>query len=328
MSRRLIVSFFALALPAFPQLLPDHIMEAKLKSTTPAPVAAADNAVWTELGLQDSGVGAYESPKGNYTLTLYRVQDPTSALAAFDWRRPADAHASKIATNAAETSDGLISGAGNYLAIWKGHKPTPEEFNGVMLTIPKFQHGNLPALPGFVPTEERQPNSERYILGPASLAKFYPGIPPSAAAFHLSAEGETAVYGKNGAVKLVIFSYPTFEAARKQAVELGKIPGALTKRTGQLVAVTLNPSSADEAERVLSRVKYQAEVTVAEKPPSRKDNPIDLLWHIVLLIGILIVFCALSGLAFGALRQLFHRFGPGEDGESMLMLHLDDRRKV
>jgi hypothetical protein len=313
----------ALALPALPQLLPDHIMEAKLKSTAPAPVAAADQPVWNELGLQDSGTGFYEAPNGKYTLTLYRVQDPTAALAAYDWQRPADARPNKLAPLAADTPDGMIVGAGNYLALWKGHKPTPEELNGIMLTIPRYQHGNLPGLPGFMPGEGLKSNSERYIIGPATLARFYPEIPPSAAAFHLSGEAESAQFGPT---KLIIFSYPTFEIARKQAAVLGKIPGAITKRSGQLVAVTVNPPDADQAEHVLSRVRYQADVTVPEKPPTKKDNPVNLLLNIALLVLILIVFCALSGLAFGGMRQLFHRFGPGDDGESMLTLHLNDRR--
>jgi hypothetical protein len=174
-----------------------------------------------------------------------------------------------------------------------------------------------------MPEQGLHRNSERYIIGPATLARFYPEISPSLAAFHFSAEAETA---QLGTVKLILFSYPTFEIARKQAVELAKIPGALTKRSGQLVAVTVHPTNLDEAEQVLSRIRYQAEVTVPEKPPTKKDNPVNLLLNIALLVLILIVFCALSGLAFGGLRQLFNRFGPGDEGEAMLTLHLNDRR--
>jgi len=145
------------------------------------------------------------------------------------------------------------------------------------------------------------------------------------AAFHLNGEAQTGIFGKDGGIRLALFSYPTFEIARKREVEFAKIPGAVTKRTGPLVAVTINPSNPDEAERVLSRVRYQAAVTLPQKPPSPKDNPGNLLLNVALLIGILIVFCAISGLAFGALRQLFRRVVPAEDGESMVMLHLSDR---
>ena len=314
----------ALALPAMPQILPERIGDSHLASKAPAP--NTDPAIWNELGLEDSGKGTYEGPAGRYTLTLYRVQDPTAALAAFDWQRPPDAKRGTLAPPlAAETPDSLTVGSGNYLLIWNGHKATPEELNAILLTVPKYRHGGLPALPGFLPATGLRANSERYIVGPESLARFYPEIPPSAAAFHLSAEAETAVFGPNGAVRLIIFSYPTFGIARRQLAEFEKIPGAMAKRTGPLVAVAVHPPDADEAERVLSRVKYQAEVTLPEKPPSPKDNPANLLLNIALLIGILIVFCAVSGLAFGAIRQLFRRIGPSDDGESMVMLHLSDR---
>ena len=306
-----------------PQLLPERIGDNHLASKAPAPTP--DPAIWTELGLEDSGTGTYDGPAGRYNLTLYRVQDPTAALAAFDWQRPPDAKRGTLAPLAAETPDSLTVGSGNYLLLWKGHKATPEELNAILLAVPRYQHGGLPALPSFLPASGLRANSERYIVGPASLAKFYPGISPSMAAFHLSAEAETAVFGQNGSVRLIVFAYPTFGIARKQLAEFEKIPGAIAKRTGPLVAVTVHPPDPDEAERVLSRVRYQAEVTLPEKPPSPRDNPGNLLLNIALLIGILIVFCAISGLAFGAIRQLFRRIGPSDDGESMVMLHLSDR---
>jgi hypothetical protein len=312
-----------LALPAAAELLPDRIGADQLKAKAPAPIT--DQAVWSELGLEDSGQGTYEGPNGKYTLTLYRVQDPTAALAAFDWQRPPDAKPDKIAPLATQDSGTTTIASGNYLLIWKGHKATPEELNHILLTVPKYQGGNLPTLPDFLPKTGIRPNSERYIVGPATLKQFYPGIPPATAAFHLSAEALTAAFGKDGGVQLAIFAYPTFEMARKRLPEFEKIPGAMAKRTGPLVAVTLHPSDPDEAERVLSRVKYQAAVTLPEKPPTPKDNPVNLLLNILLLIGILIVFCAISGLAFGGIRQLFRRFAPSDEGESMVMLHLSDR---
>jgi hypothetical protein len=176
-----------------------------------------------------------------------------------------------------------------------------------------------------MPANGLRPNSERYILGPSSLAKFYPEIPPSTAAFHLNSEAELATFGKDGGVRLAIFNFPTPDAARKQLLEFEKIPGAVAKRTGPLVAVTVHPSDPNEAERVLSQVRYQATITQPQKPPTKKDNPGNLLLNIALLIAILIVFCVLSGLAFGGLRQLFRRMGPSDDGEAMVSLHLSDR---
>src|SRR5579862_6701079 len=109
MPRRLI-PLFLLALPAISQLLPERIGDNHLASKAAAPTP--DPAVWSELGLEDSGLGTYEGPAGRYTLTLYRLQDPTAALVAFDWQRPADARRSSLAPLAAETPGSLTVGTG------------------------------------------------------------------------------------------------------------------------------------------------------------------------------------------------------------------------
>ncbi len=61
-----------------PQLLPERIGLNKLASQAAPP--PTDPVIWSELGLEDSGLGTYEGPAGHYTLTLYRVQDSTAAL--------------------------------------------------------------------------------------------------------------------------------------------------------------------------------------------------------------------------------------------------------
>lgn len=320
---QLVAALLLCAVPALPQFLPERIGQNHLVSK--APVVLSDEAVWSEYGLEESGEGTYDGPAGHYTLALYRLQDPTAALAAFDWQRPADSKPGQLTRLNADTPGSVTVASGNYLVVWKGHRPAEEEMNALLLTVPKYQGGALPSLPTFMPATGLRPNSERYVLGPASLARFYPEIPPSTAAFHLGAEAETAVFGKDGGVRLAIFNFPTPEAARRQLIEFEKIPGAIAKRTGPLVAVTVHPSDANEAERVLSRVRYQAAVTVPGKPLTKRDNPGNLLLNIALLVGILIVFCVLSGLAFGALRQLFRRIGPSDDGEAMVSLHLSDR---
>ena len=191
----------------------------------------------------------------------------------------------------------------------------------VFLTAPHYGHAPLPTLPGFMPPGAIA-NSERYILGPESLAKYAGAIPPSTAAFHFSSEAELADYdapgatgaGKNAAkTTLVVFNFPGIEMAQKQYPQFAAIPGTVVKRSGPLVAIALHPASADDAERLLAQVKYQAEITEAEPPPSQKNNPGNLLLNIAILCGVLIAFCLVSGLVFGGIRyalaQVRSRFG-------------------
>ena len=86
------------------------------------------------------------------------------------------------------------------------------------------------------------PNSERYILGPVSLQRFVPPIAPSVAAFHFGAEAQSGQYQTpKGKLTLAIFDYPTPNMARERYDEFAKIPGAVAKRAGSLVAVTVQP---------------------------------------------------------------------------------------
>ncbi len=175
-------------------------------------------------------------------------------------------------------------------------------------TAPRYSQSPLPTLPKYLP-EGAELNSERYITGPDSLALFAPEISPSTAAFHFNPEAELAKYGasdKSGKeTTLILFNYPTMEMARDRIAHFQQIPGAVVKRAGPLVAVALHPASADDAERLLSRVKYQAEVTLPEHVPTLKDNPANLFLNIFLLCLVLAGFCLVSGLVVGGLLVLF-----------------------
>ena len=62
-------------------------------------------------------------------------------------------------------------------------------FEGLAPSTPRPSHAS-----GLLPSDNLVPNSERYILGPVALQAFDPGIPPSVAAFHLSAEAQLGVF--------------------------------------------------------------------------------------------------------------------------------------
>jgi hypothetical protein len=112
------------------------------------------------------------------------------------------------------------------------------------------------------------------------------------------------------------------EMARDRYTAFGQVPGAIVKRSGPLVALTLGAQSPDEAEKLLAQVKYAADVTVPHQMPGLKDNPANLLWNILILCGILIALCLASGLMFGGMRILFRRTGDGDGENEMISLHL------
>jgi hypothetical protein len=286
-----------------------------------------DRPIWDEYGLKESESARYENGSEDFTVTGYRLQDTTGAMAAFDWQRPPKSNASPLAPLAAETGDGgggLLVVNGNYLLSFTGHKPDAAELGAVFDGLRNVDTTVLPTLPGNLPARDRVANSERYITGPASLLKFTPGIPPSVAAFHYGAEGQLGVFhGPKGDMGLVIFSYPTPQIAMLKETEFRGIPGGnLVKRSGPLVAVVLAPTDPDAAERLLSQVKYEASVTLDQWVPSHRDNIGNLVINAFVLIGILLGFSIVSGLAFGGWRAFRRRGNRGEEADALTSLHL------
>ena len=97
------------------------------------------------------------------------------------------------------------------------------------------------------------------------------------------------------------------------------------KRSGPLVALTLNAANPDDAERLLSQVRFQAEVTLPEHVPTKRDNAGNFFLNVFYLCLVLAGFCVLSGLVVGGLLILFRRAGASGDGDEMISLRLSGR---
>ena len=302
---------------------PENIGASKRAATMQATLF--DRPIWDEYGLKESEGARYENGDTTFTVTGYRLQDTTGAMAAFDWQRPAKSTVSQLAPLAADTGEGLLVAHGNYLLSFTGHKPDAAELGALFDGLRNVDTTVLPGLPASLPARDRVANSERYITGPASLEKFIPGIPPSVAAFHYGAEGQLGVFhSPKGDMELVIFNYPTPQIAMLKEVDFRGIPGGnLVKRSGPLVAVVVAPPDLDAAERLLSQVKYQASVTLDQWVPTRRDNIGNLVITAFILIGILLGFSIVSGVVYGALRAFWRRGNRGEEADALTTLHLE-----
>jgi len=297
-----------------------HRISAKPVTTT------ADQAIWDEYGLREAETAQYEGAGEKFTATAYRLQDPTGALGVFEWLRPAESKPSVLGKLGADTPTGSIIVHGNYVLKFEGYHPASPLLATLIEGLKQVDNSALPALMGYLPSQDLLPNSERYVEGPAALQKFDPGIPPSTAAFHLSAEAQLGAFqAPGGDLKLAIFNYPTPQIAMQQTTEFQKIGGAMVKRSGPLVAVILSPPNADAAEKLLSLVRYQADITLDERVTTRRDNIGNLVINAFILIGILLAFSTVGGLAFGGVRAFLRRGGRGEEADAMIVLHLGDR---
>jgi hypothetical protein len=318
MLRKLVLLLAVLPLGA--AILPDQIGEFS-KSDTKA-LAAADASLYQEFGFQAGEQAQYTSGQKRFTASAWRMHDSTGALALFEAVRPADAAPAKVLALSARTPDGALYAYGNYVFQFAGTIPEQKDLELLYAKLPQLDQAPLPALAGNLPQDGLIPNSERYVLGPVSLARFEPRIAPSLAAFHLGTEAQLGRYRTpKGDLTLIIFSYPTPNIARERLEEYSKGPGTIAKRSGPLVGVVVEAPDPDAAERVLAGVQYAGNLTLNEKVPVNQGLFMYRLFlNIFVLSGVLIALSIIVGIGFGGFRVLRRKFGkPGHDDPFQLL---------
>jgi len=287
-------------------------------------ISIPDQGLYQEYGLDATEQAVYTNDPSHFTATVWRFRDSTGAMALFEARRPPGATADDVTKLSVRTSDGVIFAFGNYVFQMTGEVPPAAELQPFYANLPKLEQSPLPALMTDLPPEGLVPNSQRYIVGPVSLDRFFPGLSPSIAAFHLGSEAQIGKYQTaKGLLTLGIFNYPTPNLARDRYQEFQKIPGAVARRVGALVAVTINPPDADAAERILSKVRYDLNITWNEKVPVNEvKSTAKFVVNIFIFAGLLILLCLVAGLLYGGARVLSRKLNRGEDPDAMITLHL------
>jgi hypothetical protein len=309
MPRRLLILAAAVAAAAAPALLPPRMGD--FNQTAAPSYAPSDAAVFREYGLDAAERAQYAAGDRKLEITLLRAKDATGAFGMYQWIRPIDAKPAQQGERAVEKGDTLLFQYGNYVLELRGARPEQEHLEALLSILPRFERTVAPPVFKYLPSEGRVANSERFIQGPVALQLLAPAVPPSTAAFHLGAEGEVAEYSvEGGRLKLLLFTYPTPQMARAQLEEFHRIAGVVTKRSGPLVAIILNPFSRDEAEKLLARVRYEATLTWSQPPQMRNENIGEFLLGVVMLCLILVGFAILAGVGVGGVRILLGRWFP------------------
>jgi hypothetical protein len=296
------LSLFLLAGLAHGAIFPDAI--GAFKKESPKTIGVPDQPLYDEYGFEATEQAEYRSPEKHFTATAWRMRDSTGAMALFESRRPPGATPGNMTKLSVQTSDGVIFAYGNYVFQFTGSLPAQADLEQLYAGLAKLEQSSLPALITFLPPDGLVPNSERYVVGPVSLARFEPRIAPSVAAFHLGSEAQIGKYRSPGGVlTLAIFEYPTPSMARERYQEFERIPGAVAKRVGALVAVTIAPPDPDAAERLLAQVKYPTNITWNEKVPENPARGLyKLILDIIFLTAVVVGLCVVGGIGFAAVR--------------------------
>jgi hypothetical protein len=209
----------------------------------------------------------------------------------------------------------------------------------------------LPSLRNYFPTRGYQKNTAKYVLGPAALDRMNPPLPSQTVDFKLGAEVMLAKYSATaGDATLMLIEYPTPQIAIEKIKQIDAAhqvtqqqPGVATivdvgpffdKRTGPIVAIASGPLSQSEARAMLGSISYDADVTWNENTYfDKRNNLANLLFHTVVLCGILMGMAIVVGVGFGGVRILAKRFFPGRvfdrpEEMEFISLHLDDQVAV
>lgn len=306
--------------------------------TQPEQADAAYPAVLNEYGFNEAETATYTRADGRrLTVKAARFNDATGAYGAFTFYRDPAMKSERIGTKAASANERILFFRSNVLVDAGFDRLT--EMSGAelrelagMLPEAKSSAANLPGLPEYLPKQNVQENSARYMLGPQALAASKTPVTAELVGFNFEPEILTQNYSTaDGPVTLMLVQYPTPQIARERLRAFEAAGNSLAvRRTGPILVVESGSIGSSAARNLLNAVNYEAEVTWNEATSmSKRDNIGNLLMAVFGLIGILLMVGVVFGVFFGGIRVLMTKYLPGTmfdlpENVEILQLHLDD----
>jgi hypothetical protein len=288
--------------------------------------SGADSAALNEFGF--FGAQRRQYRQGNRTITVeaIRMKDSSAAYGAYTWYRQAGwreefsvAHDPRSFQAAIGLNQAVLQRNGYCLRLL-GVLPNHKELALAAAVLPSLENQPLPPLAGYLPAAGLVHSSAKYAYGPQVFEHVVPQVPAMAVGFHMGAEAVAAEYRLPGRqpMTLVLAEYPTPQIARNFAKNLGtlNLPSVRMKRTGPLLMIVPDAAQEADAQHLMDQVHYAMDGMWDEKTPSFKEPTFaQMIMSIFELCGILLVFCALSGVVYGGIRVLSRNKNPGHGFE-------------
>ncbi len=309
-------------------------------TTDAAQADAAYPAVLKEYGFVGSETATYTRDDGrSLTIKAAKFNDATGAYGAFTFYRQPMMKTERIGTKAASANRRILFFRANVLVDANFDRLTEmsaAELRELAGLLPAAQGSaeNLPTLPEYLPKHDAVENSAKYILGPQALLAAKVPLTPEEVDFGHDAEVLAQDYSsKSGPLTLIVLQYPTPQIAGERLRALQSVAQAtpntfLVRRSGPLVDVVTGAVASDEAQKLLTSVNYEAEVTWDQATSvGKRDNIGNLLLAVFTLIGILLLISLIFGLFFGGIRIVAQRIFPGRvfdrpENVEFIQLHL------
>lgn len=345
------VSLAGLALAAdasglLPKSFAGWNQSATARTTSDAAQAdAAYSAVLKEYGFVSSETATYTRDDGRkLTVKAAKFKDATGAYGAFTFYRQSAMKTERIGTKAASAKQRILFFRDNVLVDANFDRLTEmsaaelRELAG-LLPAAKGAAANLPNMPEYLPKNGAVENSAKYILGPQALLAAKVPLTPEQVDFSHDPEILLQDYSSpSGPLTLLVLQYPTPQIAGERLRALQSAAQSapnklLVRRSGPLVDIVTGAVGSDEAQKLLTSVNYEAEVTWNEATSlSKRDNIGNLILAVFALIGILLLVSLILGLFFGGIRILAQRMFPGRvfdrpENVEFIQLHLREESR-
>ncbi len=318
------------------------------QGSDPREVDQAQSAVLKEYGFTGYEAATYSQPGRKLTLRVARFQDATGAYGAFTFYRLPGMLVERIGTLGAGDHNRVLFFQQNFLVEARFDRVTEmsaAELRELVAALPALTGpaARLPGLPNYLPREKLVPNSAKYVLGRAAYAALGIAIPENVIDFSRSPEilagriaqpeaNANAASAEPGAqAAIVLINYPTPQIAIERLPEFEKANPVqdatyVVRRTGPIVKLIYGSISNREADAILGRINYQAEVTWNENTGlSKRDNIGSLVIAALSLAGIIFIFSLGTGAIITFGRVLLSRLLPQrfrKRGEEIIRLNL------
>lgn len=305
----------------------------QLQGATKSPEAAKADPVYADLlkeyGFAETQTAKYVKPGRIMTVKVARFNDASGAYGAYTFYRAPEMANEDIGDQAASNFERILFLRSNLLVDVKLDRVTPMsggELRELADALPKEtgHTANLPSVTNYLPKQGMEPNTVKYVSGPAGLARIGQ-LPADQVDFSTGAEIASAQYKTGeGIANMLLISYPTpavagnrlrtLEQWRPTAEGNGTSNKVWSKRSGPIVALVTGSISEGEAKTLLASVNYDADVTWNQNTGfNLKNNLGNLLFNIVILVLMLIGLALVAGVAFGGAKILLRKWFPNYD---------------
>ena len=266
------------------------------------------------------------------SVTLYRLRDPSSAYGAYTFLRSDGLSAGNLGAYSSASHKRALIVVGEMLldvsAPAGQGRPSDADLKQLADFLnEKADHTPYPFIGEHLPEKGRVQGSERYVIGPLSLAHFVPLGTDDWMGFDHSAEAILARYVVSGKDEtLLVASYPTQQVAADKFAGMlrrfvfdppeGVLQGQnvlFGKRVSSYVAVVVGAPSRQAANKILDQVGYESNVTWDEPKQTLTEPGISsMIVEAFLGTGAIMIFAVATGIGFGGIRVLVKIFLPNK----------------